>query len=266
MNPESNGQPHVEVVPIESLVPDQGNVRRRDERAKRTLDASLRQFGPARSIVIDGNDVVRAGNGTLEAARNAGVTEVLVVNRHPNQLVAVKVDDWSPTEATAYSIADNRTVDLGAFDDQGLAEVLQSLQSEQFDIETIGYTGDELDGLISGLGDELLSGGCETDDGRGSKLEALANVVRAEPTSVVKRGEVYRLGSHTLICCDLFSEHSQFVAYLEGDAIFCPYPSPLLPLADTTKRFVLVQPDEYIASMMVDIFLVDHPADSVVKL
>ncbi len=153
--PESNGHPVVEVVPIETLIPDAGNVRRRDDRAKRTLNASLAQFGPARSIVIDGNDVVRAGNGTLEAAQNAGVTEVLVVKRNPNQLVAVKVDDWSPTEATAYSLADNRTVDLGQFDDQGLAEVLRSLQSEQFDMSSVGFNEVEIDQLVERLSKDI---------------------------------------------------------------------------------------------------------------
>ncbi len=152
---ESNGHPDVEVVPIESLVSDVANVRRRDDRARRTLDASLAQFGPARSIVIDGNDVVRAGNGTLEAAQHAGVTEVLVVKRHPNQLVAVKVEDWSPTEATAYSIADNRTVDLGAFDEPGLAEVLRSLQSEQFDLSSVGFDLSEVDQLCERLAREF---------------------------------------------------------------------------------------------------------------
>ncbi len=148
---ESNGHPDVEVVPIESLISDVANVRRRDDRAKRTLDASLAQFGPARSIVIDGNDVVRAGNGTLEAAQHAGVTEVLVVKRHPNQLVAVKVEDWSPTEATAYSIADNRTVDLGSFEEQSLAEVLRSLQSEQFDLSSVGFNDIEIDQMVESL-------------------------------------------------------------------------------------------------------------------
>ncbi len=77
------------VVPVDSLISDAANVRRRDDRANRAIDASLAQFGPARSIVVDGQQIVRAGNGTLERFARAGGTEVLLVKPKPGQLVAV---------------------------------------------------------------------------------------------------------------------------------------------------------------------------------
>lgn len=131
------------VVPVESLIPDAGNVRRRDARATQALGASLRQFGPARSIVLDGRDIVRAGNGTLEAAQAAGCTEVLVIEPAPGQLVAVKRGDWTPTEATAYSIGDNHIGDLATDDPEALAAVLATLHEEEFDLAAIGYSEEE---------------------------------------------------------------------------------------------------------------------------
>ena len=59
-----------------------------------SANSAVKQFGPARSIVVDGKDIVRAGNGTLEAFVANGGTEILKVHPGPNQLVAV-VRDWS---------------------------------------------------------------------------------------------------------------------------------------------------------------------------
>lgn len=149
------------VVPIGSITPDAANVRRRDERATSTLYGSLVQFGPARSIVLDKHNIVRAGNGTLEAAAKAGVTDVLIVDAEPGQIVAVRRKDWTATESTGYSIADNRLSDLSTFDETGLASQLRSLQSESFDLASVGFTGGELDAMIERLGTGLLPAGAD---------------------------------------------------------------------------------------------------------
>lgn len=154
----------VEQVSIGDLAADPTNVRVRDERARGTLEASLRRFGPARSIVLDGSGVVRAGSGTLEAAARAGVTEVLIVDPQPGQLVAVRRRDWTLSEATAYAIADNRTAELAVWDDTALATTLDTLNNEGFDLANVGYTEGEFQTLIARIGDGLLGGG-ESDGG-----------------------------------------------------------------------------------------------------
>lgn len=148
----------VSVVPIDDLSIDPANLRlHKDDSAG--IEASLNRFGPARSIVVDGKGVVRAGNGTVDAARRAGITEVLIVEPAPGQLVAVKRSDWSASEATAYGIADNRLQELSAFDDTALAETLRALQSEAFNLDAIGFTGDQVNALCEGLGTALLAVG-----------------------------------------------------------------------------------------------------------
>jgi hypothetical protein len=148
--------PDHQAIPIDDVHIDPANARQHPERNRATIRASLARFGAGRSIVLDANNVVRAGNGTLEQAREAGYEEVLIVEPKPGQLVAVKRADWSATEAAAYGIADNRATDLGAFDDAALASTLKALQDEAFNLGAIGYTGDEVQNLIDRLAGEIV--------------------------------------------------------------------------------------------------------------
>lgn len=173
--PEPAAPPiRAEVMSLDSFVSDPANVRRRDDRAKDTLRASLTRFGPARSIVVDGKGVIRAGNGTAEAAHAAGITKALVVDAEADQLVVVRRKDWSPSEATAYSLADNRTTDLSIDDPTDLASTLRALQSEDFDLSAVGFTAGEIDALCEGLGDAILppeADGKEYDESVADEVE-----------------------------------------------------------------------------------------------
>lgn len=158
----------ITVVPITDLILDPANLRKRDTRARATLRGSIARFGAARSVVLDANNVIRAGNGTIESGIEEGYTEVLIVEPGPGQMVAVKRSDWSPTEATGYSISDNRLSDLSTFDETALAETLRALQSEDFPTESLGYTGDEVNWLCDKLARDIeQANGDVVDDPQG---------------------------------------------------------------------------------------------------
>jgi hypothetical protein len=146
------------VIPLADLVPDAANVRLHPERNQQGVTASLRQFGPGRSIVLDGKNIVRAGNRTVASAQDAGIDEVIVVEPAANQLVAVRRPEWSPTEATAYGVSDNRTAEHAEWDEPALAKTLEALRNEGFNLDAIGFTDDELDELIAGLGNQIFNG------------------------------------------------------------------------------------------------------------
>jgi hypothetical protein len=139
--------PTIRVVAATDLVSDQANVRVRDDRAKSTIRASMKQFGPARSGVMSGG-VMRAGNGSLEGFIAEGGTEALIVRPEPGQFVVVERDDWSPSEAVGYSIADNRTAELADWDNEGLAETLRALQNDDV-ASIIGWLDHELEPLLA---------------------------------------------------------------------------------------------------------------------
>ena len=135
----------VETVPTDSISQDPANARAHPERNLETIKASLRRFGQQKPIVVDGDGIVRAGNGTLMAARALGWDSIAIV-RTP----------LTGSEATAYAIADNRTAELAEWDGTALAEQLRSLQSEDFDLGAVGYTDDEVAALIDGLAGGLV--------------------------------------------------------------------------------------------------------------
>ena len=99
----------IQNVAIDSVHVDPANVRRHPERNLDAIKASLARFGQQKPIVVDANGVVRAGNGTLEAAKSLGWTKIAIVRT-----------DLANSEATAFSIADNRTAELAEWDDSGL--------------------------------------------------------------------------------------------------------------------------------------------------
>ncbi len=107
---------------VESLSLDPANVRQRTHSNLEAIKSSLRRFGQQKPIVVDSNDVVRAGNGTLEAAKAIGWKEIAVVRT-----------DLADAEATAFAIADNRTAELAVWDDEGLAMQLRALHESVAD-------------------------------------------------------------------------------------------------------------------------------------
>jgi ParB-like chromosome segregation protein Spo0J len=118
----------IESIPIDSLHADPANARVHSPKNLDAIKASLTRFGQQKPIVIDEKGIVRAGNGTLAAAKSLGWTQLNVV-RTP----------LTGAEAVAYAIADNRTSDLSDWDDDALAAQLDDLRSSGFDLTDLGF-------------------------------------------------------------------------------------------------------------------------------
>jgi hypothetical protein len=132
-------------VPIDSLVLDPSNARKHSERNIEAISNSLRLFGQRRAIVVQRNGmIVRAGNGTLQAARKLGWTEI----------AAVVVDDDNTT-AAQYAIADNRTAELAEWDTDALSSLLD--QWEEDVQRQIGFDEGDLEALLGEVEEEASS-------------------------------------------------------------------------------------------------------------
>ena len=127
----------VEIAALESLKLDPSNARRHDKRNLKAIQDSLKRFGQRKPIVVSADGVVIAGNGTVEAARALGWTE-LSVARVP--------ETWTADEIKAYALVDNRSAELAAWDESVLAEQLLELDEMGWDVSELGFDvpdGDE---------------------------------------------------------------------------------------------------------------------------
>jgi ParB family chromosome partitioning protein len=129
---------------IDSLKFDPANSRKHDERNIKSIMDSLKMHGQRKPIVIY-SDMIIAGNGTVEAAKRLGWSEVWVNN-----------DSFDSIEhAKAYAVQDNRTAELAAWDDQQLGDTLTELKEAGWDLKELGFDDDEFKKLI-GLEDENI--------------------------------------------------------------------------------------------------------------
>jgi len=75
---------------IGQLKPDAQNARKHNPRNIGMIVDSLQKVGGARSIVIDEDDVILAGNGVIEAAAEAGIERLRVIEADGNEIIAVR--------------------------------------------------------------------------------------------------------------------------------------------------------------------------------
>ncbi len=129
---------------IESLVPDNKNFNKGTQYGDHLMDESLRRFGLGRSILIDKNNRIIAGNKTAEKAADIGFTDVVVVEVDGNQLVAVKRKDIDLDSAKGreLALADNATGKANlAWDEDLISDISAQFNFEPGDwgveIETI---------------------------------------------------------------------------------------------------------------------------------
>src|SRR5574344_1203882 len=127
---------------IESLVPDNKNFNKGTQYGDHLMDESLRRFGLGRSILIDKNNRIIAGNKTAEKAADIGFTDVVVVEVDGNQLVAVKRKDIDLDSAKGreLALADNATGKANLCFDTDL--IMQEAEKFDFDPEDWGVDVD----------------------------------------------------------------------------------------------------------------------------
>ena len=168
---------------IQDLKSDHKNARKRTDRSSSLIKESLEKFGAARSIVIDEENRILAGNGTIEGAKAAGIKNLRVIETDGKEIIAVKRTGLTEEDKVGLALADNRTSDLSEWD----AEMLKQLSEEQ-DLEPWFDEGDLA---------ELI--------GEPEKIEGLTDpdaVPEVPEEPITKEGDLYILGNHRLLCGD----------------------------------------------------------------
>ena len=96
---------------------DKRNYRKHNDENKRLIKKSLEECGTGRSIVIDNDNEIIAGNGVYEVANELGIP-VKIIETDGNEIIAVKRTDINRNDEKRDKLAilDNKTSDLSEFD------------------------------------------------------------------------------------------------------------------------------------------------------
>ena len=158
---------------------DSKNYRKHDDRNLKLIKKSLKECGAGRSILLDAEGEIIAGNATYKTAKEANIP-VKIIETDGKELIAVKRTDLKTEDKKRKKLAllDNSTSDKVDWDLDNL--------STDFDL-----------GELSEFGLEELSTVVE----QGEVIEdEVPNAEEVE--SKVKKGDIWQLGDHRLMCGD----------------------------------------------------------------
>ena len=167
---------------ISDLKFDDKNFNKHTEYGMSLLEKSLKENGAGRSILIDKDNNIIAGNGIVEAAGSVGLEKVKIVETSGDEIIAVKRTDIAldSEQGRTMALADNATasIDLDWNDD---------LINEEAD--KWGFDASEW------LGNDWKNEPEEVVEDEAPEVD------ESEPPKS-KLGGVYQLGKHRLMCGD----------------------------------------------------------------
>lgn len=168
---------------VSSLKPYSKNARTHSDKQIVQIAASIEAFGFTNPILLDDDDYIIAGHGRLLAAKSLGLSDV----------PTIRLSHLTCAQKRAYILADNRLAEKAGWDDDILAIELGelSLLDLEFDIEITGFEMAEIDLLIG-----------DVDEGYN---EEPAEELEMPDSPVTKRGDLWVLGKHRLLCGDALS-------------------------------------------------------------
>ena len=137
----------IKKIKITDLVPDDRNLNRGNARGKELIETSVGRFGAGRSVLIDKNNRIIAGNKTQEAAIAKGIKDVIVVETDGTKLVAVKRNDvdLDTKDGREMALADNATVKVDLeWDTEQMESIAEDfgIDMDAWDVDLDGMTED----------------------------------------------------------------------------------------------------------------------------
>jgi hypothetical protein len=201
---------------IKDLKFDTKNANKHTEKGMRLLEKSLSKLGAGRSILLDKDNNIIAGNGVIEVAGQIGLENIKIIETDGNEIIAVKRKDVSinSKKGRELALADNQTAKVGIDFD---FEVIDDLANE-FDLNLKEW---EFEPLVF---DTKLE--ASEDDYEVTEAEAIqTNIVLGDLIEFKKDGQTL----HRLMCGD--STDSEQVAKLmngnKADMVFIDPPYDL---------------------------------------
>lgn len=179
----------IEHWPVERPKVNPRNARTHSKKQIGQISASIARFGLVTPILVDENDVIIAGHGRFEAARQLGYETVPVI----------RLTHLDEVQKKALAIADNKIASNAGWNLEILADELKLIADLSagldFDVTITGFETAELDGILADL-DEA------------SNRDPAEEVPEPEEVVVARPGDIWVAGNHRLICADATREES----------------------------------------------------------
>ncbi|WP_300782361.1 DNA methyltransferase [Enhydrobacter sp.] len=205
--PDSGSMPRIEMVPIAVLKPHPDNPRKHGKKQIRKLVESIREFGFKSVIVIDRDSTIINGHGRVEAAKIAGL----------DKLPAMRCEDLTDAQITALRVLDNRLPQMAEWDLLLLGKTFQGLIDQgpklDFDLTITGFDHAEIDNILEGL-----------KPAKAEEPEAIPQL--AEGPAVTRRGDLWAIGPHRLLCGDATDprDYATLLGDRKANAVFVDPP------------------------------------------
>jgi hypothetical protein len=203
---------------ISELLPDPKNARRHPDRNLRQIGASLTEVGAARSIVIDEQNRILAGNGLVSAAAGQGMTRARVVDADGEEIIAVRRRGLTEEQKVRLALLDNRASELAEWDPDVLKELrtsgtdladlwnMEELKAIEEDDGLQGAIAAALDGEIGEEESEIRDLG---DRKIMLKPVLYADSIAAFESAIALTGERNRGKALMQICAEYVERHAQ---------------------------------------------------------
>ena len=186
------------MLPVSEVRPYERNPRKNAEAVK-YVKASIEKFGFKQPIIVDSNRVIIAGHTRLEAAKSLGMAEV----------PCIVADDLTDAQVKALRLADNKVAEFSEWEMNLLGEELGELaEISDIDMGDFGFDLSEFDNI-----------------GMDEKTEVEEDEVPEEVEPVCKKGEIWLLGEHRLMCGDS-TDAEQVAKLMDGERADIAFTSP----------------------------------------
>src|SRR5712692_2702036 len=119
----------IEQWPVDKLIPYARNPRIHSDAQVAQIAASIAEFGFNNPILVDTHAGIIAGHGRLLAARKLQLEQVPVI----------VLDHLSEAQKRAYILVDNKLAENAGWDEELLRCELAALQTEDFNLDLIGF-------------------------------------------------------------------------------------------------------------------------------
>lgn len=124
-------------LPTDAILPNPNNPRIIQD-AIVPVANSIKEFGFLVPIVVNENNIILAGHARHAAAKLIGL----------DTIPTIQASHLEPAQAQAFMLADNRLSEKAEYDHKMLADVLRTLDDQDFDTTLTGFSLAEIDSYL----------------------------------------------------------------------------------------------------------------------